>query len=175
MNKYEVGLERIELIAKSKERYKDLLKGLEDFNKILIDIGYNSKVKRGPRKITQLIENIFYELNESEFLEKDKYCSYFKELKNIDDIFYKGKEACRVIGSDFCSLELCEFIWLGIDLLQIGTYDNIICPDYPSTEEIFSNGSFSYYEQLNSDKEIIIDSIEKCWDFLKKSYDDLDN
>ena len=175
MNKGKIGLERINKLSALEERYTTLKEGLDSFNQALYELGYNKKVLKGPERILNIIDKILKSFQGVEFLDKESYINFLNELKEIDNIYDNAKEACRIIGSDFCDLSMCEFVWLGLDLLEIATYDSIICPDYPCTSEIFNEGKFSYYNIDDETNEIVIDSAEKCWDYLKENYDALED
>lgn len=175
MRKGELGLERINKLDELEKKYNILKEGLDTFNQALYELGYDRKVLKGPNRILNILDKIFKSFQGVEFLDKETYIIFLNELKDIDSIYDNAKEACRIIGSDFCDLSMCEFVWLGLDLLEIATYDSLICPDYPCTSEIFNEGKFSYYDIGNETNEIVIDSAEKCWNYLKENYDALED
>ena len=174
MNKYDLGLARIEKLGKLKETYDKLLDGLNEFNDGLRKLGYGKHMGTA-KKVVKLINEIINSFPAVEFLDKSSYVDFFNRIKEIDEISEGMKECCRTIGSDFCSFSLFEFICLAIDLLEIATYDSLICPDYPCTGEMFFSGKFSYYEANNETKEIVVDTPEKCWEYLKENYEALEN
>lgn len=173
INKYDLGLERCERIAKAKKKYEKLKEGLQEFNSGLRRLGYKKDVEKGPIKLIETIDEIFSCQEAVEFLDKETYCKYFRKLQEFDSVYDDTRECCHVIGSDFCSLSLCEFVWLGIELLDIGTYDSLIFSEFPCTEEVFCSGYFGYYENENAN-ETRVTGPEECWEFLKKEYEELD-
>lgn len=174
MRKGELGLQRIEKLNELKKRYEDLKAALRVYNDGLIAFGYKKKIGE-PKRVISLLDMIFESFPAVEFLDKDRYCYFIREIAKLEAIEDNMRDACRVIGSDFCSFSLCEFYWLASELLEVATYDSLICPDYPCTSEIICNGNFSYYNIGDETTEIIIDTPEKCWDYLKESYDALED
>lgn len=170
--KYNLGLDRAEKLVAAKEKYEELKGALRKFNEGLRKIGYNINVYKEPVKLLNLIDEIFESQEAVEFLDKKTYCKYFRALQEIDAVYDETRDCCHKIGSDFCSLNLCEFTWLGVDLLDIGTYDSAIFADYPCTQEMFANGYFEYGETEDSEM-TRVDTPEKCWEFLKKEYEEL--
>lgn len=174
MRKGELGLTRIEKLNELSERYEKLKEGLRTYNAGLIALGYKKRLGE-PKRVTGLIDMIFRSFPAVEFLDKDRYCYFVREIKELEKIEDDMKGACQIIGSDFCSFSLCEFLWLAGELLEVATYDSLICPDYPCTSEIICNGKFSYYEVGDEQNEIVVDTPEKCWDYLKENYDALED
>lgn len=174
MRKGELGLQRIEKLNELEKRYEDLKAGLRIYNEGLIALGYKKRLGE-PKRVISLLDMIFKSFPAVEFLDKDRYCYFVREIAELEAIENNMREACRTIGSDFCSFSLCEFYWLASELLEVATYDSLICPDYPCTSEIVCNGKFSYYEVGDNEKEIVVDTPEKCWDYLKENYDALED
>ena len=173
MKKNELGLIRTEKIAELKERYKFLVSKVEEADEILQEVFYK---KIGvPKRIEKLFNDIFKSFPENEFMTKENYVYFCEEIKNMENIFDKANKPIRDFSSDFGEVSYCEFLWLAEDLLEVGTYDNLICPDYPCTSEVICNGKFSYYNSDDNRNEIVVDSFEKCWDYLKESYDNLED
>lgn len=170
MNKYDLGLKRIDELEKCKEKFKDLNEIVEEIDDKMTSLGGSFKIP----KVQEMIQNLIDEFSGVEFMSKETYCFYFNSLKRFDTIAEELDKLYYKIGNDFGKFSLFEYICLGIDLLQIATYDSLICPDYPCTSELIYSGEFGYYLP-DSDEEIKIDTPEKCWEYLKEDYDALDD
>lgn len=175
MRKGELGLQRAEKISELRTRFEYLLDIADKFSDCLKKLGYKNVGR--PLAITNLISQMFFELPGCEFLPKDKYVTFVNTLLEIEKIEEEANKLCREIGNDFGNFSLFEFMVLAKDILEVATYDSLMCPDYPCTSELISSGGFSYYEADDTDykNEIRIDTAEKCWDFLKQDYDELDD
>lgn len=171
MNKYDMGLVRIEKLESCKTRLKELNEYVEQIDKEMRKLGGTFSI----RVMQDLLDRIIKSFAEVEFLDKESYCSFINEIKEIENTCDKIDALYRKIGSDFGNFSLFEYIVLATDLLEYATYDSIICPDYPCTSEIIYNGKFSYYLTSDPTNEIVIDSPEKCWDYLKENYDAIED
>lgn len=171
MNKYEMGLERIEKLESCKVRLRELNGYVEQIDREMKNLGGTFSIK----VMQDLLDRIIKSFAEVEFLDKKSYCGFVSEIKEIEKICDRIDVLYREIGSDFGNFSLFEYIVLATDLLEYATYDSIICPDYPCTSEIMYNGKFSYYLTSDSTNEIVIDSPEKCWDYLKENYDAIED
>lgn len=173
MRKGELGLQRAEKIAELKERYNELITAVQEVDEILYPVFY-TRVGLPPR-IERLFSAIFKSFPENEFMSKQNYINFCNEIKEMEEIFDKASIGMRKYSSDFGEISYAEFLWLAGECLEVGTYDSLICPEYPCTGEILCNGKFSYYEIGDETNEIVIDSPEKCWEYLKESYDALED
>ena len=173
MKKGELGLQRTEKIAELKERYNELVATVKEVDEILYPVFY-TRVGLPPR-IERLFSAIFKTFPENEFMSKQDYIDFCNEIKEIEEIFDKASIGMRKYSSDFGEISYAELLWLAGECLEVGTYDSLICPEYPCTSEILCNGKFSYYETGDETNEIVIDSPEKCWEYLKESYDALED
>lgn len=167
MTKYELGLQRINKLEEYKKKFDELNKVVEQIDNKMKKLGGGFKIS----KVQNLIKELIEEFSGVEFISKEVYCEYFNAIKEFRDIEDEIDKLYYKIGNDFGKFNLFEYNCLGIDLLGIGTYDSLICPDYPCTSEIMYNDKFSYYLTSDPMNEIVIDSPEKCWDYLKENYD----
>ena len=128
----------------------------------------------------ELIESLKKKMNKLKDIYEDeklpiRFAGKILRIKEMEEIFDKASIGMRKYSSDFGEISYAEFLWLAGECLEVGTYDSLICPEYPCTSEILCNGKFSYYEIGDETNEIIIDSPEKCWEYLKESYDALED
>lgn len=173
MRKGELGLQRSIRIGELKDRYNELCNDWKIFAKSLRNIGLK---KIGfPKDVKKLFDTIFDALEENEFLDKNIYCLSVMRIGFLEGDCELINHNFIPICNDFGGFSLFEFIVLAQDLLEVATYDSLICPDYPCTSEIVLNGKFSYYEADDDTNEIVIDTPEKCWDYLKENYDSLED
>lgn len=170
MNKYNLGLKRIEKLEECKNRLTELNGYVEQINTQMSCLGGSFNVS----VMQDLLDRIVNSFAEVEFLDKESYCGLIKEIKHLEEICDRIDNLYRKIGNDFGNFSLFEYITLAVELLEYATYDSLICPDFPCTSEIVYNESFSYYLNSDPDNEIVIDSPEKCWDYLKESYDEIE-
>lgn len=173
MRKGEIGLQRCYKLGELQDRYDELYSLFGKLEKEMRKLGFR---KLGvPKRVVNLFNMIFRSFPANEFMDKDHYVWFIKEIKEIEAISDDIDKVFRAFGNDFANFSLFEFIVLATDLLEIGTYDSLICPDYPCTEELILNGGFSYYEVGDEENEIRVDTPEKCWEYLKQNYDALED
>ena len=87
MTKYELGLERIEKIEECKEKYYELIDGLEKFGNTMYKLGYKHNIGK-PKRIIRLFERIFNSFPEKEFMTREDFkwiCSEILEIGKISD------------------------------------------------------------------------------------------
>ncbi len=171
MTKGELGLEKINKLEESKKKYNSLM-------------GYVKKIDQGFQKLgasfkLPVVETLFGDIFESfpevEFMSKSMYVDFTNRIQELDVLCNKIDMDFREIGSDFGSFSLFEFISLAIELLEIGTYDILICPDYPSTSEVLYQGEFSYSYVNEPEKTYNVKNFAECWDYLYKTYNEIEN
>lgn len=171
MSKYELGLERIDKIDECKEKYYELMDGLEQFGNTIYKLGYKHNIGK-PKRIIRLFDRIFDSFPEKEFMTREDFkwiCSEILEISKISDTL---EEYSKIFGgADFGSFTLFELLCLAKDLVGYGTYDLLLCPDIDNVSEFLADGKFSYWETSDPDTEIIVDSLDKLYDFLKENYD----
>ena len=129
MNKYDMGLVRIEKLESCKTRLKELNEYVEQIDKEMGKLGGTFSIKA----MQDLLDRIIKSFAEVEFLDKESYCSFINEIKEKFDIVLV------------------------------------------SSLEIMYNGEFSYYLTSDSTNEVVIDTPEKCWDYLKENYDAIED
>lgn len=171
MNKYDMGLIRIEKLEACKTKLKELNECVKQIDKEMRNLGGTFSIK----VVQDLLDRIIESFAGVEFLDKESYCGFVNEIKEIEKICDRVDILYRKIGGDFGNFSLFEYIVLAVELLEYATYDSIICQDYPCTSEIVYNGEFSYYLSSDSTNEVVIDSPEKCWDYLKEDYDSIED
>lgn len=171
MNKNEAGIKRIEKMTELKGKianYKTVIKQLNQY----FEQGFGGRFELSAP--INLLEDIVEASEGVEFLKKEDYCDFCNRIM----VFYGYEDLCtesmRTLGSDFGSFSLINVLGDAIDMLEACTYDNILS-DYPGTEELIWNGKFSYWLVEDDTTEHIIDSPEKCWEYLKEGYDALTN